>query len=175
MTTPRATSSTRLAADRRGVALIEFALVLPPLLLLVALIVDIGFAYNARLNTLRGVSAGAMYAFENGGDVDAGSADAFRQTIATIVQQGAGATAPTVTVLVNNVAGPGAADGYYCSSGIPTQWRSTGMTRSACGDGTMSAKFVTIRTTGTPVAIIPVAAIGARLFPLTETVVVRAK
>lgn len=164
-----------LAADRRGLAVIEFALILPPLVLLVALIVDIGLCYNARLNTLRGAAAGAMYAFENGGDVTAATADAFRGTISNIVQQGAGSTSPAVTVLVNNVAGPGAADQFYCTSGKPTQWRSTGAASMACGDDTMSAKFVTIRTARTPVAIIPVVAFGARIFPQTATIVVRTK
>lgn len=165
----------RLAGDRRGLALLEFALVLPPLLLLVALIADLGFAYHSRLDTLRGVTAGAMYAFEHGGDVTAANAEAFRRTIADIVTQGAGTTAPTVTVMVNTVAGSSTADLFYCTSGTPTQYRSTGSTSAACGDNTMSAKFVTIRAQGQARVTIPFLSIGSRLFPTTDSIVVRAK
>jgi len=165
----------RHLSDRRGLALLEFALVLPLLLVLTAIVVDLGFCYNARLNTLRGVTAGALYAFENGGGVTVATAPQLRAAISAIVVDASGSRVPTVTVMVNNVAGSSAADDFYCTSGRPTTWRSVGPSPIPCSDGTMAAKFVTIRTTGTQPSLIPFAALGPRLFPLTETVVVRTR
>lgn len=162
-------------ADRRGLALLEFALVLPVLLVLIAIVIDLGFCYNARLNALRGITAGALYAFENGGSVTPATAPQLRTTVAAIVTQAAGNQPPEVTVMVNNVAGANAAGDYYCTSGKPTVWRSVGPTRVGCDDDTMAAKFVTIRATRTQTALIPFATLGAHLFPLTETIVVRTK
>ncbi len=165
----------RLLPDRRGVALIEFALLLPLLLVLTAIVVDLGFCYNARLNTLRGVTAGALYAFENGGTVTAATAPQLRTAIAGIVTDGAGSAMPTVAILINNDAGTATAGDYYCPAGQPVVWRSVGSASIACGDGTMAAKYVTIRTSGDYPSLIPFAGLGRRLFPLTETIVVRAK
>jgi Flp pilus assembly protein TadG len=164
-----------LDRDERGLALLEFALLLPLLLLLLAIVIDLCFCYNARLNTLRGITAGALYAFEKGGTVTSANAEQLRTTIADIVRQGAGSTPPTVTVLVNNVAGASAADSFYCTSGSPTQWRASGPTSTACGDQTMSAKFITIRTAGTYQSRVPIISLGAQIFPLSDIIVVRAR
>ena len=164
-----------LSRDSRGAALIVFALLLPPLLVLLALLIDLGFCFNARLNTLRGVTAGAMFAFQNGGAVTAGTATDLRNTIVSIVQDGAGSTAPTATVLINNAAGTQNADNFYCTAGYPVQWTSTGSTSGSCADGTTSAKFVTITTSGTAALPIPLASFAGQIFPMTETIVVRAK
>ena len=164
-----------VARGERGAALIEFALVLPPLLLILAIVIDLGLAYNLQLNALRGVAAGSVYAFENGGGVTSGNAADLRGRIAAVVQESAGSTRLTVTVLINNVAGSGAADAYYCTSGYPIQWTSTGASQATCADQTRSAKFVTIRTSATPNAVVPVASFGATLFPVNEAITVRLK
>lgn len=93
----------------------------------------------------------------------------------SIVQDGAGSTAPTATVLINNAAGTQNADNFYCTSVYPVQWTSTGSTSASCADGTTSAKFVTITTSGTAALPIPLASFAGQIFPMTETIVVRAK
>lgn len=164
-----------LVADRRAVALIEFALILPALLLLLAIVIDFGQAYHARIVMLRAVTAGALDAFERGGAVTSANATDFRASIETTVRQAAGDAPLTVTILVNNLAGSSNADTYYCTTGYPVLWAGTGTTSSGCPDHTMSAKFVTIQISAVSTPLFPFGSIGASMFPLSETVRVRTK
>jgi len=164
-----------LCADKRAVALIEFALALPPLLILLAIVIDLGRAYHARLVLLRALTAGALYAFEQGSTVTSATATDLRASITTIVQQSADDASLTVTIRLNGQAGSANADGYYCTTGYPVNWTTTGTKSVSCPDHTMSAKFVAIHVSGVFTPLFPFGSIAGSMFPLTETVLVRTK
>lgn len=86
----------RMTRDERGVALVEFALLLPFLALLVFGTVDVGRAYSLQ-NRLKNASReGAAYAQLNPSRVDCGTGESVKSR----VQGEDAALAPNVTITV---------------------------------------------------------------------------
>ena len=147
----------RLLAGRDAVAVVEFAAMAPIFLLFTALIVDIGYAYNTQLRVIAATGAAAQYAFANGKSVNASTLATFLANVRTAALAQSGLTpTPTITVKFNNAADASNLGNFYCLSGYPASWTSTGSSSAACADNTMSGKFVTIKVEGTsPVVLSP--------------------
>jgi len=63
---PRWPSLARLRQNRRGVSLIEFAMVAPIAVLLTLALVDLGMGFYAKTQVMTAAQAGAQYAFIHG-------------------------------------------------------------------------------------------------------------
>lgn len=86
------------AGDRRGIAALEFALIVPVLLLLLGGIVDFGLATLGKSQLTNGVAQGVQYALLQGPSVTAAN-------VKTIVQNGASRSGLAAAVAVT-VTGP---------------------------------------------------------------------
>jgi Flp pilus assembly protein TadG len=155
-----------LAADSRGVAAVEFALVTPIFCLLLAGIIDLGGALYTKFKLDSAVTAGANFAQVNAANVGSANGQTLANNIATIVETSEGSTWADDGVVVNN--GPAAsvssgtattsgtatqADVCYCPSGTPSSftWGSSVTCGTACpGTNTgYAGKFVTITASHT--------------------------
>lgn len=109
---PLLAAGRRLARDTRGVAAVEFALLAPVLLLLMAGLVDGSRLILGEMQINAAAQAGADYALRNGWDPG--------QIAAAVTTAGPAATSPTVTLSPGCVVGgtitPVAA-GAACASG----------------------------------------------------------
>jgi Flp pilus assembly protein TadG len=157
----RTFSARAFAADRRGIAAVEFALVTPIFCLLLAGIVDLGGALFTKFRLDSAITAGANFAQVNAGNVNSTNGQTLANNIATIVETSQGSSWADDGVVVNN--GPTAtvasgtatpsgtatnADVCYCPTGTPGgfTWGSAVTCGSACpGTNTgYAGKFVTI-------------------------------
>ena len=160
----------RLAAARRSIAAVEFALLAPVFIIVLAGTVDLGFAIYTWSRLQGALAAGANYALMNPSAVNHTSAATLAQNLSTLVANSntnTGNAPATVTVTVNNgpwntatpvPSNPGYsltyatggtatnADNYYCLSGSPTSWTwgSSVAYGSACADASLAGQFVTI-------------------------------
>ncbi len=89
-----------LARDRKGAAAVEFALIAPVLLLILAGAIDIGQMMKIRSELNTSVSAGANRILLNGGGLSAGTAEAIASDVAFI--SAADTPGVSVKVTVNN-------------------------------------------------------------------------
>jgi Flp pilus assembly protein TadG len=154
-------SARAFAADRRGIAAVEFALVTPIFCLLLAGIVDLGGALFTKFRLDSAITAGANFAQVNAGNVNSSNGQTLANNIATIVETSQGSSWADDGVIVNNgpaatVAGGTAtpsgtatsADVCYCPTGAPGgfTWGSAVTCGNACpGTNTgYAGKFVTI-------------------------------
>ncbi|WP_170314850.1 TadE/TadG family type IV pilus assembly protein [Aquibium carbonis] len=90
----------RLARDRKGVSAVEFALIAPVFLVILAGVIDVGQMMQIRSELNTAVSAGANRILLNGGGLSAGTAEAIASDVAFI----SAADTPGVTakVTINN-------------------------------------------------------------------------
>lgn len=138
----------RLARHRAGSAAVEFAIVFPLMLLILAATVDLGFAYYQKSRVGSAISAAAYYAVRNGSTLSAANADLLRVTLESIVRSTLGmSTNITVSILINNSTNAIDASSYFCVAGYPPVYTSTGLTPASCSANVTSGKFVTIRVT----------------------------
>jgi Flp pilus assembly protein TadG len=154
----------RLIDDRRGVAAIEFTLLVPVFCLLLAGIVDLGGALYTKFKLDAAVTAGANFAQINASNVSSTNGQALATNIATIVETSQGAGWADDAVVVNN--GPGTsvtggapstggtatnADVCYCPTGTAGSfaWGNSTTCGNVCpGSNTgYAGKFVTITAT----------------------------
>ncbi|MBN9218427.1 MAG: pilus assembly protein [Mesorhizobium sp.] len=149
-----------LRRETSGVSAVEFALVSPVLLLILAGTVDIGGLLKARFELSTAVSAGSNYALLNGDKVNSSGGSALAGNITTVVASGLGSNGGGVQVVINN----GAAVTYDASTSTATQtgtaanadlcycvassgavaWSTPVACGSVCSSGTIAGKFVTI-------------------------------
>ncbi len=108
-----------LTRDRRGVAAVEFALIVPVLLILLGGAADFGLIMTARSKLANGVAQGVQYALLTG-------PGATQAAIRTAVQAGAARSGLAQTVAVA-VSGPAC----YCTSGQPVALSTTSTALSA--------------------------------------------
>ncbi len=141
--------------DRRAIAAVEFALVVPVVLAMVAGGADLGFLIRARSAVSSAVAQGAYYAVVTGTSVTASS-------IATMVEHAAAISGVTATV-----AGPTS----YCTSGTPLALSAV-PNSGTCADGTKPGSYVTISATGTAFSI-GASVIGFAGSRVNETATVR--
>ena len=165
----------RLLASDHAVAAVEFAILAPSMIFLLLVILDFSNAYNIILKIISATNAAAQYAFVNAQNVTAGTVSSFLTQVASVATSTAGtSSAPTVTVLFNNVSNNTNFDNYYCLSGYnPTSWSSTGTSSGSCGSSVMSGKFVTITTSSASAPLFPSDPIMGTLITLTDLAVVR--
>ena len=147
----------RLAADDRGVALIEFALLAPVLALLCVGAIDFGLAFAAQLQLAAAVDTGAQYAFLTGTNVQASA-------VQTVVQKATSLSAVTASIAYN-------AATCYCPSGSPPTL-SVQTCGTPCADGSEPGKFLNISANYTYTPIFPTYALIANP-TLTQAATVR--
>ena len=153
----------RLIGDRRGVAAVEFALLMPIFCLLLAGIVDLGGALYTKFKLDSAVTAGANFAQINAANVSSTNGQGLATNIATIVETSQGANWADDAVVVNNGPGASVSSGAPTSGGTPTNadvcycptgtagtfaWGNSTTCGAACpGGGGYAGKFVTITAT----------------------------
>jgi Flp pilus assembly protein TadG len=138
------------AADRRGVAAVEFAIIAPVLLLLLGGIVDFGLMMIGRSQLANGVAQGVQYALLIGPSVSS-------STVNTMVKAGAARAGITATLSVQ-VTGPAC----YCVSGTPAALGTTSTAMSArytctntCANSTTPGVFMIIAASYTYAPLMP--------------------
>lgn len=148
-----------LRADRRGSIAVEFALVAPVLLFILAGVVDIGSAAYARLSLDSRLTAAAEYALFQPAPTDRDDAEKLAGTLAGMLR---GTETDTAEVVVNNAASaqwdgenvttssdPGETGKCYCPS--PGQggiaWGAAVDCANTCPTGESAGKFVQFSAT----------------------------
>jgi Flp pilus assembly protein TadG len=150
----------RTAARRnRAVAAVEFGILAPLFVIILAGTVDLGDAVYTRTLLDGALAAGTNFAVVNASKVTSVDGQALANHIAQIVSNSNGGTAANATVVVNN--GPsttmtngtpttsgtaGNADLYYCPTGSPPSWTwgSSVASGTSCTGGGTAGKFVTV-------------------------------
>ncbi|QKC97506.1 pilus assembly protein [Mesorhizobium sp. NZP2298] len=149
-----------LRRQKAGVSAVEFALVTPVLLVILAGTVDIGGSLKAKFELSSAVSAGSNYALLNGDKVNSSGGSALAGNIATVVTSGLSGNAGNIQVVINNgptivydastskatQSGTAAnADLCYCPGNSGTvAWSVPVACASICNAGGIAGKFVTI-------------------------------
>jgi Flp pilus assembly protein TadG len=137
---------------KSGMAALEFGLLAPVFLIVLAGTVDIGSALYTRMSLTAIVAAGADYALVHAGMVTSASGVALANNIATVVTTSGVVVVnngPTVTI-TNGTPSPSGtaanANSCYCPTGSPTSWiwGSTVTCGNACTGGGVAGKFVTV-------------------------------
>lgn len=146
-----------------GIAAIEFAFLVPVLLVLLMGAVDMGQMLYAYYRLDQAVAAGAQYALLNSSKVSSTNGAALASSIANVVANANGTSWANDTIVVNN--GPSVtmsngtasnggtasnADNCYCPSGSPPSWTwgSSVTCSSSCSGGSgIGGKYVTITST----------------------------
>lgn len=149
-----------LTRDEDGVSSVEFALIGPVLLLILAGVVDFGGALKAKFDLNSSLAAASNFAMMNGDSVTSDGGADLASKIAAIARGGLSGGAGSVEVNVND--GPkltyadgttatsttaGRADRCYCPtrSGETITFGTAATCGSACGSGAHAGKFVVIR------------------------------
>jgi Flp pilus assembly protein TadG len=147
----------RFAADRSGIAAIEFALVLPVVALVVAATVDFGAILFTKFKLDESVSSAANYAMVNSGAVSSTGALALATSMANLVASSRGSGWANSSVQVNagqsaavingalTTSGAGSqADSCYCPTGsaASVSWGSAQTCGASCPGGGVAGKFV---------------------------------
>jgi Flp pilus assembly protein TadG len=148
-----------LGRDQRGVSAVEFALVSPVLMLLIAGAVDLGGAIYTKFQLDCAVNAAIDYAMVNAASVNSTAGPALASTMAALVANAQGASTASASITVN--AGPtasigagagaggaaSAANSCYCPSGTApaVSWGSAATCGAACSGGGFAGKFVLVQ------------------------------
>ena len=139
----------------RGVAAVEFALVVPLVLLLFGGATDLGLAVWTRGILAGAVSQGAYYAFLSGPTVSPSAISTMVQNVTTLSGVSASATTPAT----------------YCASGSPATLTATPAS-DTCADGTKPGTYTTITASYTMTPMLP-AFTGLSASRMQESVTVR--
>ena len=152
-----AKACTTLWRDEAGSPAVEFALIAPVFLLILAATFDIGAIIHGKFRLDAQVSSAASYAQIMGKTILDASATGFAGTLATMVSGGTGIT--TATVILNNGARANFINGIvqttdlsgdvaqcYCPSRVAgsIQWGSTKVCHAVCADGSTAGRFMEI-------------------------------
>jgi len=121
-----------------GVAAVEFAIVVPPLLLMMVCTADLGFGMYRKLQVQNAAQAGAEYAIAHGYQFSSMSSTAVLTNITTAVT---GATA-----FLNIAATPAPSQFYGCPSTNGVTAVNSG---STCSDGSVAGTYFTVSAKGT--------------------------
>ncbi|WP_165375215.1 TadE/TadG family type IV pilus assembly protein [Roseovarius nitratireducens] len=166
--TRRAASLIRsLKRDKSGSIAVEFALVAPVLVFVLAGVIDIGSATYARLSLDARVTAAAEYALFQTAPNDQDSADDLARKLIGLLQ---GEASDTAEVIVNNAASarwtgsavttssrPGDAAACYCPTLVEGDlaWGPVAECGTPCTDGGSAGQFVQLSATTRHVTIFP--------------------
>lgn len=164
----RATSfSGSLKRDQHGSVAVEFALVAPVLVFVLAGVVDIGSATYSKLSQDAQVTTVAEYALLLTAPGDQAAAETMAEALIGLLQ---GSASGTAEVVVNNAASavwtgsavttsplPGNAGACYCptlSQGGVT-WGSSAACGTTCATGGSAGQFIQITSTARHISIFP--------------------
>lgn len=151
----------RFRRNRRGASAIEFALIAPLILLLLAAVVDFGLLVHNRSTLETATSSAISYALAKGQDLKASNALTYAATIADIASRQLDADV-TVDVILNRTLatsrteagltqdGPSsAANLCYCPtrSAGTIDWGDSTRCNGPCSGGGFAGRFLTIRAT----------------------------
>ena len=145
--------------DRRGATAVEFALISPVLILLIAGAVDLGGELYTKFQLDCAVNAGIGYAMANAGSVSSSGGAGLASTMAALVANAQGTSSANSAITVNNgptasagaSSGSGgtasAADSCYCPSGTApaVTWGAATTCGGACSSGGYAGKFVLVQ------------------------------
>jgi Flp pilus assembly protein TadG len=141
-----------MRADRRGVAAIEFAIMVPTLIMMTVCTVDLGMGIYTNMQVQDAAQAGAQYAMVHGFDAN---------SISTVVSNATGQSGISASP----------APVQYC--GCATAAGVTNVTcGAACPAGAVSGTYVQVSTQATYTTIVPYPMI-ANSFTLTAQAAVR--
>lgn len=153
--------------DESGSAAVEFALIAPVFLVLLAGTFEIGMMIQGKFDLISDVSAAAHHSLAIGGTLDAGAA----QTVATTLAGLLAGNERTATVTLNNAATATLVSGNvssaqtgaevaacYCPSRSDDQvtWGASVACDASCGDGSHAGRYVliTIQAPWTPLVFV---------------------
>ncbi|MEI4260269.1 TadE/TadG family type IV pilus assembly protein [Roseovarius sp. D0-M9] len=157
----------RLVRGESGSVAVEFALIAPILLFILAGIIDIGSATFGKLELDARLTAAAEYALLQPAPGDNEAAEQMAERLVTLMQSGA---MDTAEVVVNNGARanldgtsttvtPLSGDAAACYCAVPSQegivWGAATSCGTPCGAGDTAGQFVQISATARHVAIFP--------------------
>lgn len=125
----------RCRDDSRGVAAIEFAMIVPVLLFMMVGVTDLGMGLYADMQVQNAAQAGAQYAIAHGYTAS---------SISTAVTSATSFSGITVS------AGPTKFCGCPSSTGVTTATCS-----STCDNGTSAGTYVTVSASGTYTTLLP--------------------
>lgn len=149
----------RFKRNQRGASAIEFALITPVILLLLAAVVDFGLLVHNRSTLETAASSAVSYALAKGQDLKASNAQTYVATIADIASRQLDADV-RVDVILNRTlvnsrteAGPtqggtsSVANQCHCptrSAGV-IEWGDTIRCNAPCSEGGFAGRFLTVR------------------------------
>jgi len=152
----------RLLTGKRadsGIAAVEFAFIVPVLLVLFAGVIDVTQMLYAYYQLDQAVAAGSQYAVLNAANVTSTTGASLASSIATVVEDANGTAwtddtvvvnnGPTVTVTNGSATSSGTAanaDNYFCLTGTQNNWTwgTAYTTQTNCSGGGTAGKYVTI-------------------------------
>ncbi|GGD28465.1 hypothetical protein GCM10011358_10740 [Sinisalibacter lacisalsi] len=167
MSRPGARMIRKLRRCESGSIAVEFALVAPVLIFILAGVVDIGGATYAKLSLDARVTATAEYALLQPAPADQAAAEALAVKLIELLQGGADDTAE---VIVNNAASatwtgsavttasrPGDAEMCYCPTlqGGDVTWGQAMECTTPCASGESAGQFVQVSATTRHITIFP--------------------
>ncbi|WP_162246023.1 MULTISPECIES: TadE/TadG family type IV pilus assembly protein [unclassified Aureimonas] len=157
-------------------AAVELALIMPVFALGSILMLDFGYAFHIRLKLTNAVTAASQYAFQYGRNLSADQVADFNAKVASMVGTIAGLpSAPTVTVTFNGAADGSRAGNYYCPSGSPPVWTSTGTAVAGCGGGVFSGRFISIEAHAAETTLFQSDPVLGSAIRVTDRAIVRVK
>lgn len=169
---------TRLWTANNGVAALEFALIAPVFVILIIGMVDLGLAYSEKLQISAGVSFATYYAFQKGQNiVSRDGALAYISDVSEITKRLSSSPNSEITVDVkynNDATGDNAAQ-FYCVSGYPPVYMSSGLSSVGCGGTVMSGKFLSIEVKGRIVPFFVSEGIFGSYLNVSEAALVRVR
>ncbi|TPI47349.1 pilus assembly protein [Mesorhizobium sp. B2-9-1] len=153
-----------LRRETSGASAVEFALISPVLILILAGLVDIGASLKAKFDLSSAISAGSNYALLGADKVNSAGGGTLAGNILAVVANGLGSAGGSVQVVVNN----GATVNYDTSNGTATQ---TGTVSNAdlCYCPTGSAASVTWGSAVTCGSTCPAGGIGGKFVAISAS------
>lgn len=150
-----------LRRETAGASAVEFALISPVLILILAGTVDIGASLKAKFDLSSAISAGSNYSLLGADKVNSTGGSTLAANIMAVVSSGLGSAGGSVQVVINNGSAvrynastatatqsgtASNADLCYCPtvSGSTVTWGSSVTCSNACPSGGTAGKFVTI-------------------------------
>jgi Flp pilus assembly protein TadG len=148
--------------DQSGVAVVEFVLVAPVVIMALVALMDIGTVLYVRFQLDGAVNAAANYAMVNAASVSSANGAGLASNLASVVASAEGSNWANSSVVVND--GPSAsntggtssssgtasaADSCYCPSGTAPSvtWGGAQTCGAACPSGGYAGKFVLLTAT----------------------------
>jgi type II secretory pathway pseudopilin PulG len=159
--------------DRRGIAAVEFGLMVALLLPGILAILDIDLAKKVQLKLALAITAAAQYAYLNGESAASASTLSTLVTNVESVLAASNLSLSSESVTFNQT---NDYDNYYCISNTSLIWTSTGTASTTCSDpsGVTSGQFIVISaaTSYSPISPLDRAIMGSTL-SISDKAVVR--